>query len=105
MPLSVSIARHIPGFRNFHTTMQTVTLLRLVAVVALASTVGCASGKKDLKAKDAAPSAFLIHPGLMHTDRGRAPFNEVWVNPAMNAQVGATRPSTLRRSAPSISAR
>jgi hypothetical protein len=66
--------------------MPTIPLFRLVAVVALAGSVGCASGKKDLKARDAAPSPFLAQPGTMHADRGRAPFNSVWVNPAMGAQ-------------------
>jgi hypothetical protein len=72
---------------QFHTTMHhTTILLRLLAAVFLAGSLGCTSGKKDLKAKAAAPSPFLIAPGSMHADRGRAPFNSVWVNPALNAQ-------------------
>jgi len=59
---------------------HTTTIVRFVAALFLAGSVGCTSGKKDLKAGSAAPSPFLIAPGSMHSDRDRAPFNSVWVS-------------------------
>ncbi len=60
------------------------TALRLAAAaILLAGTAGCASGKKDLKAKAARPSAFIANPTTMQPQRERAPFNSAWVSPTL----------------------
>jgi len=62
---------------RYHLGMKAILCL-VLPLFAIAFLSGCASNSAPLKAKPAAPSAFLENPGAMKSIPDRVPFRTVW---------------------------
>ncbi len=62
--------------------MKTTKLILPILTLCAAILSGCANQELTLKAHHVAPSAFLENPGSLSTQKQRAPFDTIWVDPS-----------------------